>query len=97
MTPGGEGVSPDFTKHKTLGGLLWTLLAWVFHSFLFFPLLLPDPELDKLKKLSHLVRNPGKQPRPPAQAAPTRAAGVFRAELSQSERQKLAQGQRMGA
>lgn len=37
----------------------------VFHSLWFLPCS-PISELDKLKKLSHEIRNPGKQPKPPA-------------------------------
>ena len=40
-------------------------------------LLLPVPELNKLKKLSHEIRNPGKRSKPPALGSPTRPTGVF--------------------
>lgn len=59
------GVSQYFHPSWTLECLLWTPLAPVSHSLWVFSLLLPVSELDKLKKLSHEIRNPGKYSNPP--------------------------------
>lgn len=40
-------------------------------------LLLPVPELNRLKKLSHEIRNPGKWSKPAALGSPARPTGVF--------------------
>ena len=39
-------------------------------------LFLPDPELNKLKKLSHEIRNPGKWSKPPDLGSHARPTGV---------------------